>query len=133
MKEGAVMPIYPARQHTAELFSELTLYIYYKNGSETSHLYEDEGEGYDHEAGSFRLTVYETTGTDRSFTLRKRAEGDFTPCYSRVKVYLVGFPAFVKKCTVDGTEIPIREIRIRERSLYTLDVSMSFERIDWES
>jgi alpha-glucosidase len=48
VKEGAVMPIYPARQHTAEQFSELTLYIYYKNGSETSHLYEDAGEGYDY-------------------------------------------------------------------------------------
>jgi hypothetical protein len=56
-----------------------------------------------------------------------------SPVTPRVKVYLVGFPAFVKKCTVDGTEIPIREIRIRERSLYTLDVSTSFERIDWES
>jgi hypothetical protein len=60
-------------------------------------------------------------------------EGDYTPCYSRVKIYLVGFPVYVKKCTVDGIEIPIKEIRIKERSLYTLDVNPSFERIDWES
>ncbi|MFN7832099.1 MAG: glycoside hydrolase family 31 protein [Bacteroidota bacterium] len=133
VREGAVLPIYPARQHTAELFAELTLYIYYKNGTETSHLYEDAGDGYDYNENQFRLTVFETTGTDRFFMLRKRIEGDYTPCYSRLKVYLVGFPTFVKKCSVDGKEVPIKEIRIKERSLYTLDVHTAFEQIDWES
>jgi alpha-glucosidase len=109
------------------------LYIYYKNGTETSHLYEDAGDGYDYNENQFRLTVFETTGTDRFFMLRKRIEGDYTPCYSRLKVYLVGFPTFVKKCSVDGKEVPIKEIRIKERSLYTLDVHTAFEQIDWES
>jgi alpha-glucosidase len=132
VREGAVLPVYPARQHTAEPVDELTLYAYYKNGLETSHLYEDDGEGFGYKSGNFSLKIFETEGKDKSFTLRQRKEGDFEPAYKRIKIYLVGFPLFVKKCLVDGSEIPIKEIRLRDRSLYTLNLPPVFEKIEWE-
>lgn len=131
VREGAVLPIHPVRQHTEEPIDELTLYAYYKNGLETSHLYEDEGEGYAYREGQFCLKILETEGKNGVFTLRQRKEGNYTPAYERVKIYLVGFPAFVRKCTVDGEEIPIKEIRLRERSLYTLTIPAGFERVEW--
>ncbi len=132
VREGAVMPVYPIRQWTAQApIDELTLYVYYKNGLETSHLYEDAGEGYGYREGDFSLKIFETEGRNGGFTLRQRREGRFEPTYSMVKIYLVGFPAFVKHCTVDEVEIPIKEIRLRDRSLYTLNVVPGFERVEW--
>ena len=132
VREGAVLPVYPVRQHTGEPFNELTLYVYYKNGLETSHLYEDAGEGFAHQEGEFCLKIFETEGKDAHFTLRQRTEGAFKPEYDQVKIYLVGFPTFLKKCMIDGEEYPIKEIKLRERSLYTLDLSPDFGTIDWE-
>jgi alpha-glucosidase len=131
VREGAVLPIYPTRQHTGEAISALTLYVYYKNGIETSHLYEDTGEGYDHLDGAFCLKLFETSGQNNVFTLRQRQEGTFKPSYDVVKIYLVGFPTYVKKCTVEGVEIPIKEIRLRDRSLYTLHLPPDFQTIEW--
>jgi alpha-glucosidase len=133
IREGAVLPVYPTRQHTGEAVDELTLYVYYKNGSETSHLYEDRGEGYGYTTGEFCLKIFETLGNQHAFSLRQRKEGRFEPGYDKVKIYLVGFPEFVKKCTVDGQEIPIKEIRLRDRSLYTLNLSPDFQTIEWHS
>jgi alpha-glucosidase len=133
IREGAVLPVYPVRQWTNEKpVDELTLYVYYKNGLETSHLYEDAGEGYACRDNEFSLKIFETEGKNGHFTLRQRKEGDFKPAYDKVKIYLVGFPTFVKHCSADGEEIPIREIRLRDRSLYTLTVGPDFERILWE-
>ncbi len=135
VREGAVLPIYPIRQYTGEKpIDELTLYVYYKQGTETSHLYEDEGEGYDYETNeAFSLKIFETEGKNDSFVVRQRKEGQFKTTYESVKVYLVGFPAFVQKCIVDGVELPIKEIRLRDRSLYTLQTSPDFITIEWHS
>ena len=95
-------------------------------------MYEDEGDSFGYRNGAFSLKIFETEGKDKAFTLRQRKEGDFVPAYQRIKIYLVGFPLFVKKCLVDGAEIPIKEIRLRDRSLYTLVLSPLFEKIEWE-
>jgi alpha-glucosidase len=132
VREGAVLPVYPTRQHTGEAIDELTLYVYYKNGLETSHLYEDLGEGYGHQEGNFSLKIFETEGKNGTFSLRQRKEGTFKPHYEKVKIYLVGFPTYVKKCAADGVEIPIKEIKLRDRSLYTLNLAPEFEKVEWE-
>ncbi|MEZ4926100.1 MAG: glycoside hydrolase family 31 protein [Saprospiraceae bacterium] len=132
IREGAVLPVYPVRQHTKEVIEELTLYVYYKKGVETSHLYEDKGEGYAYQDGEFCLKIFETDGDDKSFTLRQRIEGSYTSGYNKVKIYFVGFPVFVKKCTVNEVEIPIKEIKLRDRSLYTLNIEPNFEKIEWQ-
>jgi alpha-glucosidase len=132
VREGAVLPIYPAQQWTDEKpVDELTLYAYYKNGAETSHLYEDAGEGYAYQTGEYSLKFFEAEGSETGFTLRQRREGNFQPAYTRVKIYLVGFPTFARQCRVDGEETPIKEIRLRDRSLYTLVTSPDFSEIVW--
>jgi hypothetical protein len=81
----------------------------------------------------YSLKYFETAGTDTKFTLHQRVEGTYIPTYSAVKVYLVGFPTFLKRCTVDGVEMPIKEIRLRDRSLYTLSITPGFETIEWNA
>lgn len=132
VREGAVLPIYPIRQWTSERpVDELTLYVYYKNGLEISELYEDAGEGYEFLEGNFSLKKFETSGDAASFSLRQTGSGDWRPSYPTVKILMIGLPFFAKTCAVDGAEIPIREIRLRERSIYTLSLSPDFSEISW--
>lgn len=133
VREGAVLPVYPLRQWTGEKpVDELTLYVYYKNGQERSTLYEDEGEGYGYQNGMYSLKTFFTEGSENSMTVKQTVEGEWPDTYAHVKIYLVGFPTFVKHCEVDGEEIPIKELRLRNRSLYTLDVHPDFEKITWK-
>ncbi|MCB0572971.1 MAG: DUF5110 domain-containing protein, partial [Saprospiraceae bacterium] len=134
VREGAVLPVYPVRQWTGQApIDELTLYVYYKAGVETSHLYEDAGEGFGYRDDEFSLKIFETEGKNGGFTLRQRKEGSFKPAYDSVKIYLVGFPDFVRSCMVDKDEQPIKEIRLRDRSLYTLTVNPDFNTIVWQA
>lgn len=133
VREGAVLPIHPVRQFTAEkAVEELSLYVYYKNGRESSSLYEDAGEGYVYLNNGYCLYSFDTEGTETSFSLNKRQKGLFQPSYRRIKLFLIGFPVFLKHCSLDGREMPIKEIRIRDRSVYTLEVTPEFETVVWE-
>ena len=133
VREGAVLPVYPIRQWTGERpVEELTLYVYYKNGLETSHLYEDAGEGYDYQNGGYSLKQWNTEGRNTQFTLRQTASGTFAVTYEKAKIYLVGFPTYVTGCQVDAVDIPIKEIKLRDRSLYTLVVAADFQIIEWQ-
>lgn len=133
VREGAVLPVYPVRQWTGQKpIEELTLYVYFKQGREESTLYEDAGEGYEYQDGDYCLQQFSTLGEGKNFRLERKETGKFQVTYKTVKLYLVGFPAFVGACRVNGQEVPIKEIRLRDRSLYTLNVPSDFEVVVWE-
>ncbi len=132
VRAGGVLAAYPPRAHTGELVAELTLYVYYNNDLTFSRLYEDIGEGYGYRSQAYALSIFETNGrASGRFSLRKRTEGRWSPTYTNVKIYLIGFPTFARTCTVDGKQTPIREIRLRDRSLYTLDIKPDFQHVEW--
>ena len=134
VRAGAVLPTYPVRQYTGEKpVDELTVYVYYKNGAETSNLYEDAGEGYDYQTGGYCLKTWTTEGDERSFALRQECRGEWLPPYRNLKIFLVGFPTFLRLCTVDDIEMPIKEIRLRDRALYSFTVSPDFNKILWSA
>ncbi len=132
VRAGAVLPVHPVRQWTDEKpVDELTLYVFFKEGAETSRLYDDAGDGYGNDQGQYRLSCFETRGGKGVFTLHHEVEGAWQPAHQRVLIYLVGFPEFVKRCLVDGEDVPIREIRLRERSLYTVQTHPTFKTVEW--
>jgi alpha-glucosidase len=133
VRAGAVLATYPVRQHTAEPVEELTLYVYFNLGLMTSQFYEDAGEGFDYQQDMYALTTFETTGTPTSMTLIRHVTGDWQPQYSTIKIFLIGFPTFAKTCTVDGLPHPIREISLRERTLYALTLPADFNQIIWQA
>ena len=129
-----MLATYPVRQWTGERpVDELTLYVYYKNGRESSILYEDAGEGYDYLDGAFSLKTWIAMGENGHFSLEQQQDGTWMPPYQKVKIYLVGFPTFVRQCSVDGVEMPVKEIRLRDRALYTLNTTPDFKLITWNA
>jgi alpha-glucosidase len=134
VREGAVLPIYPIRQSTSESVNELTLYAYYKVGSEASFLYEDDGEAYDNDEKdwSTRTEIFAEGDKDR-FTVKVQRSGARPVSYSKITLIAVGLPFYVRKCLVDGVEQPIREMRVREKSIYSVQVSPDFASISWSA
>lgn len=137
VRAGAVLPTYPILQHVGERASmgELTLYVYYHNAAEAvvSQLYEDAGEGYGYQQGEFCLRVWTTFADQQSFYLRQKIDGNWPVFYQKIKIFLVGFPAFLQKCLVDGAEMPLREIRLHNRTLYQFVLSPDFQNIEWRA
>lgn len=135
VRAGAVLPIYPVRRWTGESpVHELSLYVYYKEGTEKSHLYEDDGEGYAYRTDQYSMKTFETQGTPQSFILRQQCDekGTYPPTYTKIKIFLIGFPLYVRQCQADSREIPVKEIRLRERSLYTLELAPDFREVIWK-
>jgi alpha-glucosidase len=84
---------------------ELTLHAYYCKGSLQSTLYEDQGDGYQYLQGQYLYRTFETKGTDNSFELNQRVEGDYTSTYVHYRLIMHGIPFKVKNIIVDGTEV----------------------------
>jgi alpha-glucosidase len=120
------------RQHTNDPVKEVTLYAYYKIGSETSYLYEDDGDGYDNERNdwSSRMEIF-AEGAQNTFGIKATYSGARPATHEKVTVIAVGLPYFVRKCMVDGAEFPIREIRVREKSIYSVQLQPGFNQITW--
>jgi alpha-glucosidase len=130
VRAGAVLNTFPTRQHTGEPIPEDTLYVYYNLGETLSHYYEDEGEGINPEHA---LEVFQTFGTEFAYTINRVKKGEWSPISRKRKIYLVGFPTFARRCLVDGKDHPIKEIRLRDRTLYSLTTDYSFSQIVWHA
>ncbi|MCC2547154.1 glycoside hydrolase family 31 protein [Hymenobacter sp. BT175] len=103
VKAGAVIPMYPVMQYVGEKkVEELTLHVYYKEGEESSVLYDDGGEGYGYEQGHSTTRRFTVEGAAESLTLRQHIEGDYQPTFSTFRVVLHGLPFGALKLTVDG-------------------------------
>ncbi len=137
VRAGAVLPTYPPMSCTDQIGSaeHLTLYVYYHSSAESvvSHLYEDEGEGYGYQEDYFCLRTWKTFLQEQTFCLHQEKAGQGLPFYKKMKIFLIGFPTFLRKCTVDGEELPIREIRLHNRTLYQFAVSPEFKYIEWHA
>ncbi|RMG81003.1 MAG: DUF4968 domain-containing protein [Bacteroidetes bacterium] len=93
IRAGAVLPLYPVMQYVGEKpVEQLTLHIYYKNGEETSLLYEDKGEGYDYKHGGANVRRFHTAGDDTKLVVRQQKTGQFTPPYTHLQVIVHGLP-----------------------------------------
>lgn len=132
VRAGSVLVTYPARQHTAEPIEEITLYCYYKNGHTTTEWYEDEGDGLGYQDEQYCLSEFITEGGLSKYTLNWVKSGVWSPVSRKTKLYLIGFPTFAHRCIADGKEHPIKEIRLKDKSLYTVTLDGTFNSITWE-
>jgi alpha-glucosidase len=84
---------------------ELTLHVYYKNGTAESVLYNDGGEGYDYQQGHQTLRRFLVSGTATALTLTQQIEGDYQPSYATYCVVLHGLPTPPQAASADGQSV----------------------------
>jgi len=118
IKEGAVIPKYPVQQYVGEKkFNEITLDVYYKEGKETSKLYDDAHDGYDYRKGRFSLRSFKVTGKKDEFILQQHKRGDFDAEYKNFNIVFHNLPFVVKSLQIDNVEVPIDKSFIKTQSI----------------
>lgn len=102
-RAGSVIPNAPVMQYVGERVPDpLTLHVF--PGAGESLLYEDEGDGWAHKHGVYRLSRFTLEPTGEGWALRWRHEGAFLPPHSGVEVVIHGLGA-CPTVRVDGRPV----------------------------
>jgi alpha-glucosidase len=122
IKEGAVIPKYPIQQYVDEKqIDELILDVFYKEGKESSQLYDDAHDGYDYTKGRYSLRTFKLTGKENELIIQQHKEGKFSADYETFKIIIHGLPFDIKEIEVDNVSIPLKHIKINGTSTMTID------------
>jgi alpha-glucosidase len=107
VKEGSVLPHYPVMNYVGEKnIDVLTLRIYYKMGTESSFMYEDQGDGYDYASGVCNEVFFNFESSSDKTSIVQNRIGNFTPQYSKYNIELIGFKP-IHSALVDGVQVTI--------------------------
>lgn len=89
IRAGAVLPLGPVRQHSAEAPAvPLQLHLYPGDG--VSWLYEDDGHSLAYRQGDYRLSRFDLSQRDHTLTLVRSLAGDFHPPYPHFEIAVHG-------------------------------------------
>ena len=103
VRSGAVIPLYPIQQYVGEKeINEITLQAYYKAGSETSYLFEDERDGFSYEDGNYAFSTFAVSGSENELMITQNVEGQYKPKHATFKLQIIGLPFEIKEIIVDG-------------------------------
>ncbi|MEG3657047.1 glycoside hydrolase family 31 protein [Arenibacter palladensis] len=113
IREGAMIPKYPVQQYVGELeIKELVLDVYYKNGVETSTVYEDGQDGYDYKKGRYSLRNFNLKGKPNELLIQQFKDGSFITSYETLKMNLHGLPFKIKKIQVDNEFVDLKDVKL---------------------
>jgi alpha-glucosidase len=115
IKEGAVIPKYPVQQYVGEKkFDDITLDLYYKEGKESSKLYDDAHDGYDYKKGRFSLRTFKVTGKKDELIIQQHKRGDFNADYTKFNIVFHNLPFEITSIQIDNVATPLKEVKLGE-------------------
>jgi alpha-glucosidase len=122
IKEGAVIPKYPVQQYVGEKkFDNITLDVYYKEGKESSELYDDAHDGYDYKKGRFSLRTFTVTGKKEQLIIQQHKRGDFYADYIKFNIVFHNLPFSITSIQIDNVEIPIENVNAGKKQSILID------------
>ncbi|MDB5264057.1 MAG: hypothetical protein JWQ14_3340 [Adhaeribacter sp.] len=135
VRAGAVIPFYPVMQYVGETpLTELTLHVYYLQGSLTSLLYEDKGDGYDYEKGVCNEKNFLVIGTEAGLIISQDIKGVYEQTYATYKIILHGLPFMMETIEIDGELLtldpvaePDSELELTENQLPAISLRRDFK------
>jgi len=105
VKANKAIPMGQNRNHTGETVDPLTLLLYPAEGTAESTLYEDAGDGYEHENGQYARRNVICEVRDGAIAVRLEArEGDFVPERESTHLKLMGVNTRPENVTAGGEE-----------------------------
>lgn len=108
VKAGAAIPHYPVMQYTGEKkVEQLILKVFL--GTNESHIYEDEGEGYGYQKEQYSLRQFTTDTTKDRFLIHQTQAGNYPTDYEVIKLDIIGLNGAVKSCLVDEKNIDFKQ------------------------
>ncbi|GGW33186.1 glycoside hydrolase family 31 protein [Arenibacter certesii] len=115
VKEGSIIPKYPVQQYVGELeIKELVLEVYYKNGVETSMVYEDAQDGYDYKKGRYSLRNFNFRGKKDELIIQQYKDGTYITPYETFEINFHGLPFKIMEVWVDSELIDTKDLKLNE-------------------
>lgn len=131
VRSGAVLPMGPPMQYVGEKVIEvLELHAYHIDGTHDNVLYEDAGDGYEHEKGASNVVNLVFSGNHQSIKLVQERQGNFTPSYHRYKVIFHGLPFEPSEAMADGSNVQVQKLASRQ---YSIEVPVGFQELSVKS
>ncbi|KPM30438.1 Alpha-glucosidase [Croceitalea dokdonensis DOKDO 023] len=128
VKEGAMIPKYPVQQYVGEKkIEELKIDVYFKEGVETSVVYEDQQEGYDYKKGRFSLRRFRLRGKDTELIMQQFKDGSYTTPYENIKMQFHGLPFKINKIEFNNEFVDLDHVQFDGKNSIT--VSKDFTEI----
>jgi len=122
IKEGAIIPKYPIQQYVGEKeFDELTLDVYYKEGKESSTLYDDANDGYEYTNGNYSLRTFNLLGRKNQLIIQQHKIGKFITSYKTFKLKIHGLPFKIAKIQLDNEEILFEKVKVNGDNTLIVD------------
>ncbi len=126
VKEGAIIPKYPIQQYVGEkTIDELILDVYYKEGKESSQVYEDATDGYDYIKGRYSLRDFKLSGKKNELIIQQHKSGKFVTTYKTFKLKLHGLPFKISKIEIDNVIIPLEKLKLNGNNTLTITKEFS--------
>jgi alpha-glucosidase len=125
VKAGAVIPMNPIIQNTAQSFDNAILRIYLGDENYSSEWYEDEGENYSYVDENYRQSTFEMKKNEIGFTIKRKIKGNFIPKYIKIEIEIFFQKDIFKEVIVDSK---VMEFKIIKNSTKIL-VERNFEEI----
>lgn len=112
VKEGSIIPKFPVQQYVGELeIKELDLEVYFRIGTQSSTVYEDEQDGYDYKKGQYSLRNFKLNGKENSLVIQQFKDGTFISSYDKFRINLHGLPFEIKAIELDNEEVPLNQLK----------------------
>jgi len=125
VKEGAMIPKYPIQQYVGEKeIDKLRIDAYFKEGIETSTVYEDQQEGYDYKKGRYSLRKFRMRGKSNELIIQQFKDGSFITPYGTIKLQIHGLPFKVGSIEVDNEKVDLKSVKFDGSS--SIEVSKDF-------
>lgn len=125
IKAGAIIPKYPIQQYVGEKpIDELILDVYYKEGEETSQVFEDAQDGYDYIKGRYSLRDFKLVGKKSSIIIQQFKSGKYTTPYDTLKIRFHGLPFEISKIQIDNEAVSFDDVKLHGHQ--TIIVSKEF-------
>lgn len=110
---GAIIPKYPVQQYVGELdIKELLLEVYYKDGVESSNVYEDAQDGYDYKKGRYSLRNFKLKGKENELIIQQFKDGNFITSYETFRFNFHGLPFKIKEILVDSEMVDLGAVKL---------------------
>ena len=125
VKEGAIIPKYPVQQYVGEKeLTQLHLDVYFKEGLESSTVYEDQHDGFEYKKGQYSLRNFKLRGKPNDLIIQQFKDGSYVTPYNTFKLQFHGLPFKIKAVEIDNEAVALKSLKLNGNN--SIEISKDF-------
>lgn len=127
VKAGAIIPMSPVKQYVENKLDALDLHVYRGTESVESMLYDDSGDGYNHNQGYYVNRSFSVLPTNGKYRITQHKEGRMSSLFKEIRLVYHGFEKLPTSIEVNSNEYDVA-IEMQENT-FSIKVPEDFKQI----